>query len=295
MQRLYTDSRHRVWYLFTLSHLSLLRCLMTFQRIILTHGGAGADPQHADGTLVAAQGGMELLEQGQSALHAAVHAVRCLEDDPRFNAGTGSRLRADGTTMQMDASCMTSDGAFGAVSCVEGVCNPIDIAQAVLLHSPHILIAGAGATQFARAQNLSLRLLADNEANDNTASDQTPACDTVGAVVFDGESFASALSSGGLTGSAIGRVGDVPLPGCGLHCGPAGAVACTGDGEFIALQMLAREVYGWLEQNQSPEQAVKRALTLFAEGVDVGLIVTTRSAYAAACSDGMPWSYVTAP
>ena len=269
---------------------------MAFKRIIMTHGGAGADPQHADGTLAAAKGGMELMVQGQSALHAAVHAVRCLEDDPRFNAGTGSRLRADGTTMQMDAACMTSDGSFGAVSCVEGICNPIDIAQAVLLHSPHILIAGAGATQFARAQNLSLRLLSDKEADkeysDKTASPQTPACDTVGAVVFDGESFASALSSGGLTGSAIGRVGDVPLPGCGLHCGPAGAVACTGDGEFIALRMLAREVYGWLEQKQPPELAVERALTLFAAGVDVGLIVTTRSAYAAGCRDGMPWSYV---
>jgi beta-aspartyl-peptidase (threonine type) len=265
---------------------------MKFQRIILTHGGAGADPQHTDGTLAAAQGGMALMKQGQSALHAAVHAVRCLEDDPRFNAGTGSRLRADGTTMQMDASCMTSDGAFGAVGCVAGFCNPIDIAQEVLLNSPHVLIAGKGAAQFAQERKLSLRLMGDEDA-DTEASSQTPACDTVGAVVFDGESFAAALSSGGLTGSAIGRVGDVPLPGCGLHCGPAGAVACTGDGEFIALRMLAREVYGWLEQNQSPEQAVKRALTLFAEDIDVGLIVTTDSAYAADCNDGMPWSFVT--
>jgi beta-aspartyl-peptidase (threonine type) len=238
---------------------------------------------------------MELMVKGQSALHAAVHAVRCLEDDPRFNAGTGSRLRADGRTMQMDASCMTSDGAFGAVTCVEGVCNPIDIAHAVLLHSPNILIAGEGATQFAREQNLRLRLLADQEDHGKTAGSQTPACDTVGAIAFDGQSFAAALSSGGLTGSAIGRVGDVPLPGCGLHCGPAGAVACTGDGEFIALEMLAREVYGWLEQKLPPDQAVKKALTLFAEGVDIGLIVTTGSDYAATCRMGMPWSYLTEP
>jgi isoaspartyl peptidase/L-asparaginase-like protein (Ntn-hydrolase superfamily) len=270
---------------------------MAFKRIILTHGGAGADPQHADGTLAAATVGMEFLQQGQSALNAAVRAVRCLEDDPRFNAGTGSRLRADGVTMQMDAACMTSDGAFGAVSGVDGVANPIDIAQAVLLHSPHILITAEGATQFARKQRLDLRPLPDRDANHEdspgTASHQTPACDTVGAITFDGESFASALSSGGLAGSAIGRVGDVPLPGCGLHCGPAGAVACTGDGEFIALRMLAREVYGWLEQNQAPDQVVKRALTLFAKDVDVGLIVTTGSAYAAACRNRMPWSYVT--
>lgn len=269
---------------------------MAFQRIILTHGGAGADPLHADGTQAAADSSMELLLQGQSALDAAVHAVRRLEDDPRFNAGTGSARRADGATLQMDASCMTSDGAFGAVSCVEGICNPIAIAEAVLLHSPHILIVAEGATEFARAQNLELRLLRDKDTNKDgsrgPASRQTPACDTVGAIVFDGELFASALSSGGLTGSAIGRVGDVPLPGCGLHCGPAGAVACTGDGEFIALRMLAREVYGWLEQNQSPDQVLERALTLFADDVDVGLIVTTRSGYAAGSRSGMPWSYV---
>lgn len=274
----------------------LLRLEMTFQRVILTHGGAGADPQHDDGTLAAANGGMELMVKGESALNAAVHAVRCLEDDPRFNAGTGSRLRADGATVQMDASCMVSDGAFGAVSCVEGICNPIDIAQQVLLHSPHILIAGEGATQFARQQNLSLRLLPDQQgqqANGNTATGQMPACDTVGAAVFDGESFAVALSSGGVTGSVIGRVGDVPLPGCGLHCGPAGAVACTGDGEFIALKILAREVYGWLEQKLPPDQAVKRALTLFEDSVDIGLIVTTSSDYAGGCRDGMPWSYLT--
>ena len=190
----------------------------------------------------------------------------------------------------MDASCMLSDGAFGAVTCVEGIRNPIDIAHAVLLHSPHILIAGEGVKQFAREQNLTLRLL---EEPDKTVSSQTPACDTVGAVAFDGDLFACALSSGGLSGSAIGRVGDVPLPGCGLHCGPFGAVACTGDGEFIALRILAREVYGWLEQKMHPEDAVQKALMLFEEGVDIGLLVSTSSDCAAGSRNGMPWSYLT--
>ncbi|MDH3673642.1 MAG: isoaspartyl peptidase/L-asparaginase, partial [Gammaproteobacteria bacterium] len=223
---------------------------------------------------------------------ASVHAVRRLEDDPRFNAGTGSRLRSDGLTIQMDASCMVSDGAFGAVTGVEGIRNPIDIAHAVLLYSPHILIAGEGATQFARENNLALRSLEPaNESEEDTAS-QTPGCDTVGAVAFDGESFAAALSSGGVSESAIGRVGDVPLPGCGLYCGPAGAVACTGDGEFIALKILAREVYGWLEKNVPPRDAVQRALSLFDDGVDIGLIVATSTAFAADARDGMPWSYL---
>lgn len=266
---------------------------MSFQRVILTHGGAGVDRKHADGTLAAAKAGMELMVNGQSALDASVRAVRCLEDDPRFNAGTGSRLRADGRTVQMDASCMVSDGAFGAVTCVEGIRNPIDIAHAVLLHSPHILIAGEGATRFAREHNLAMRLLEDADERQKDADGQTPACDTVGAVAFDGESFAAALSSGGLSGSAIGRVGDVPLPGCGLYCGSAGTVACTGDGEFIALKILAKEVYGWLEHQMPPDDAVQKALTLFDDGVDIGLIVSTRSDFAAGARNGMPWSYLT--
>jgi isoaspartyl peptidase/L-asparaginase-like protein (Ntn-hydrolase superfamily) len=88
-------------------------------------------------------------------------------------------------------------------------------------------------------------------------------------------------------------VGDVPLPGCGLYCGPAGAVACTGDGEFIALKLLAREVYGWLEQQMPPTDAVRNALALFEDGVDIGLIVSTSSGYAADANAGMPWSYLT--
>jgi beta-aspartyl-peptidase (threonine type) len=261
---------------------------VSFQRVILTHGGAGVDPKHADGTLAAAKGGMELMVNGQSALDASVHAVRCLEDDPRFNAGTGSRLRADGRTVQMDASCMVSDGAFGAVTCVEGIRNPIDIAHAVLLHSPHILIACEGATRFAQEHNLAVRLPEDADARHKHADGQTPACDTVGAVAFDGESFAAALSSGGLSGSAIGRVGDVPLPGCGVYCGSAGAVACTGDGEFIALKILAREVYGWLEHQMPPDEAVQKALMLFDDGVDIGLIIATSSDCAAAARRGSP-------
>lgn len=268
---------------------------MSFERVILTHGGAGVDSKHADGTLAAANVGMELMVNGQSALDASVHAVRCLEDDPRFNAGTGSRLRADGRTVQMDASCMASDGAFGGVTSVEGICNPIDIAHAVLLYSPHILIAGGGATRFAREHNLAMRSLDDAVVQKKDADIQPPACDTVGAVAFDGESFAAALSSGGLSGSAIGRVGDVPLPGCGAYCGPAGAVACTGDGEFIALKILAREVYGWLEQQMPPKDAVQKALTLFEDGVDIGLIVLTSTSCAADARNGMPWSCLTEP
>ncbi len=198
---------------------------------------------------------MDLMRNGKSALNAVVHAVRYLEDDPRFNAGIGSQVRADGRTVQLDASCMMSDGKFGAVACVEGIQNPVDLAQGVLLHSPHILIVGEGARIFAEEQNIPVMHLSGPDEGKAQKNDGPPSCDTVGAVAFDGTTFAAALSSGGLEKAAIGRVGDVPLPGCGLFCGPVGAVACTGDGEFIALKILAKEVYGWLEKNMQSNRS----------------------------------------
>lgn len=265
-----------------------------FGRAILTHGGSASNPDYSDGPLSAAQAGMALMSSGKTALDSVVQAVSMLEDDPRFNAGTGSKLRADNRTIQMDASCMSSDGQFGAVTCVENVKNPIQIAQAVLLHSEHILFAGAGALQFAQAHNINTQPLSDS-ASTNDQFENTPSCDTVGAVAFDGTMFAAALSSGGLTKAAIGRVGDVPLPGCGLYCGPLGAIACTGDGEFIALKILAREVYGWLEQDLSPQDAVQKALKLFDDCVDIGLIILTQSQFASGARNGMAWAQSTTP
>ncbi len=279
-----------------------LRKNLSFGRAILTHGGAGSNPDHADGPLSAAQAGMAIMAEGQSALDAVVHAVSLLEDDRRFNAGTGSQRRADQKTIQMDASCMFSDGQFGAVACVEDVKNPIHIAQGVLRLSDHILIAGDGARQFAQANNITIHALnniivsknqTDSDQHDTDLSDRTPSCDTVGAVAFDGTMFAAALSSGGLANAAIGRVGDVPLPGCGLYCGPLGAIACTGDGEFIALKMLAREVYRWSEQRMNPQDAVKKALALFDNSVDVGLIMLTKDGFASGSRNGMAWSQLT--
>jgi beta-aspartyl-peptidase (threonine type) len=263
-----------------------------FRCAILTHGGAGSNPDDSDGPLSAAQAGMALMMKEQSALDAVVCAVSILEDDPRFNAGTGSTRRADNQTIQMDASCMSSDGQFGAVTCVEAIKNPITIAQGVLLHSNHILIAGDGARLFAQAHNIITQPLKNCVAS-NDQYGSAPSCDTVGAVAFDGTMFAAALSSGGLTNAAIGRVGDVPLPGCGLYCGPLGSIACTGDGEFIALKILAREVYGWLEQRMNPQDALKKALMLFDNTVDIGLIILTKSGFASGARNGMAWSQLT--
>ncbi|MDH5718232.1 MAG: isoaspartyl peptidase/L-asparaginase [Spirochaetia bacterium] len=263
-----------------------------FKRAIVTHGGAGSNVADSDRAAFAAAAGMSLMNENGSALDAVVEAVRNLEDDHRFNAGLGSRLRADGKTIQMDASCMTSDGKFGAVACVEHLQNPILVAKEVLFETAVILITGYGVHLFAQEHALELQTLP--QATLTTKKNyETPSCDTVGAVAFDGKIYAAALSTGGLSGAPIGRVGDVPLPGCGLFCGPMGAIACTGDGESIALKLLARQVYSRLEDNMNADVAANEALSLFDDTVDIGIIVLGHTGFSARARNGMAWSHAT--
>lgn len=119
----------------------------------IAHGGVGSPPDRSDGCRRAVDAAIAVLEAGGDPASAAAAGVVVLEDDPRFNAGTGSRVRIDGRTVQMDASIMDSTGRFAAVAAVENVKNPVKVARAVL-DTPHLLLAGDGATRFARTLGL---------------------------------------------------------------------------------------------------------------------------------------------
>src|SRR4051794_10470721 len=106
----------------------------------IAHGGVGTSSEASDGCRRAVDAALALLARGVDPLEAAVAAVVVLEDDPRFNAGTGSIVRLDGS-VQMDASVMDSEGRFGAVATIERVKNPVTVARAVL-ETPHLLLAG---------------------------------------------------------------------------------------------------------------------------------------------------------
>lgn len=283
-------------------------------KTVVCHGGSASDPTNGDGPARACVEGIEVLAARGSVLDAAVAATRWLEDDERFNAGTGSNLRLDGRSIQMDASCTTSCGDFGAVAAIERVKNPIDVARRVLA-TPHILLAGDGATAFARRcgleafdpttagaqERLRAVVSAAGPLGEWTRADLERAWnfdlplrealggDTVGSVAWDGTSFAAASSSGGTTTVLRGRVGDVPLPGCGLYAGESGAVAVTGDGEDIARALLAYRAHVELERGGSPEQTVAWALNELADSVDVGIIVVDRSGFAGGARHGMAW------
>ena len=130
---------------------------------IAIHGGAGtmdratmsaaqrAEYEAALGTALDA--GAKVLAEGGSALDAVEAAVVVLEDDPHFNAGRGAVFTYNGTN-ELDASIM--DGrtrAAGAATGLTHVKNPVRLARAVMEHSPHVFLSGAGAEEFARGQD----------------------------------------------------------------------------------------------------------------------------------------------
>ncbi len=229
---------------------------------IICHGGAGKiiDKQaYALGLSTAIEGAYRLLRQGASAIEAVLKAVVLLEDNPVFNAGTGSSLTIDGIA-EMDAAIMTQSGRFGAVSCIRGVKNPILIAEKVMTETDHLILTGEGAQTFARKMGfqeydcITETARARLEAVKQQGSPYFPKINralgivqekmgTVGAVAIDRNGhLAVATSSGGIVARLTGRVGDSSIPGAGTYANPSGAVSCTGHGEEIIKLFLAREI-----------------------------------------------------
>jgi L-asparaginase/beta-aspartyl-peptidase (threonine type) len=98
---------------------------------IVVHGGAESPRDHDDGCRHAARRAVEELGISADALEAAIAAVVAMEDDGRFNAGSGAVSCLDGATVEMDAAIMDTRGRLGAVACVQGVKNPVLLARTV--------------------------------------------------------------------------------------------------------------------------------------------------------------------
>lgn len=224
---------------------------------IAVHGGAGTilrenltedrRRDHEAGLSEALEAGAKLLAEGGSALDAVAAAVVLLEDNPLFNAGRGATFTFEGR-IELDAAIMDGrDRAAGAVAAVTTVRNPLLLARAVMEHSPHVLLAGAGAEQFAREQGFEpvdaswfetperRRQLDEFRSRQSGWFDSSVKYGTVGAVARDRHGHvAAATSTGGLTGKRWGRIGDSPLIGAGTYADDrACAVSATGAGEYF--------------------------------------------------------------
>ncbi len=242
---------------------------------IILHGGAkdippGLEQVHRDGCLLAIAVGQTILEAGGSAIDAVEMAMRALEDDPTFNAGYGAVLNARGE-VELDAAIM--DGAtldVGGVAAVRTLRHPISVAASMLPEKP-VLLVGDGAECFARDHDAEVCDPKDLVVE----SPGDPGCDTVGCVALDRHgNVAAGTSTGGMTGCHPGRVGDSPLPGCGLYADNAvGGVSLSGEGESLIRTTLAAHLMHSLEA-MPPGPAIAAALTRLGRvGGEAGMIV----------------------
>ncbi len=277
---------------------------------IIVHGGAGnITPDRIEGaqagckeaTLV----GWRILLAGGSALDAVEAAVRSLEDNPMFNAGTGACLTSEGN-IELDAGIMEGHTLqIGAVACVELIKNPISLARKVM-QSPHVLLVGKGAQEFAQEQGISLctfedlvterqyRIWLENKAQATSESEgelrhyrrevgsvqaREGKHGTVGAVAIDMAGvMAAATSTGGFSNKYPGRVGDSPLVGSGFYADENAAISCTGHGEDFIRLLISRRAADFVARGKTAREAAEAAIALLgakATGTG-GLIVVDR-------------------
>lgn len=263
------------------------------------HGGAGTlerenmtpekNAAYRRALQEALDAGAAALKAGGSALDAVTEVVTRLEKDPRFNAGRGAVYTWDGTH-ELDASIM--DGrtrAAGAVAGVTTVKSPILLARKVMEDSPHVMLAGTGAEQFAKEKGLELvpnsyfntpeRL----EALRRLKQDKLSALDvdfkfgTVGAVALDAHgNLAAGTSTGGMTGKRWSRIGDAPIIGAGTYAeNGVCAVSGTGWGEYFIRVGVARTICARMAmRGESAQDAADATLADVAKlGGDGGVIV----------------------
>lgn len=286
---------------------------------VVVHGGAGSPAQFSDGCKKACEVAFHLLEKGEDSLNVVTEAARILEDDGRFNAGSGSALRLDGKTIEMDASVMDSKGNVGVVMAIRNVKNPVLIARAVI-DTPHVALSGEGATSFARRKGFEpfysvsqyalerykmLRQLIkhgeltkisllwegyDIESlwNFDNVSYKEIFCDTIGAVAIDKNGvFAVANSTGGFSPMLLGRVGDSAMIGCGFYAGPSGAVAATGAGEEIIRRMFAKTVYDMMSNGEDIKKACRKGIDMFPPEIKIGVIAISKKGFSVVANTEM--------
>ena len=276
---------------------------------LVMHGGAGvierkamtpeSDASYRAGMRQAAEAAEAILDHGGSAMDAVEAAIRLLEDNPLFNAGKGAVFTYDGK-VELDAAIMDgSNMKAGSVAGVRTVRHPISLARAVMEHSPHVMLAGAGADAFAVTQGLEIvpqsyffterrwqsliKQLQKEHAPipprpegappppEKPIAEFEPAeahkYGTVGVVALDRNgNIAAGTSTGGTQAKRWDRIGDSPIIGAGTYASNQScAVSATGDGEYFIRLTVARTIcalvqYKGMALQAAADQVVQRDL-----------------------------------
>lgn len=277
---------------------------------LVLHGGAGvierssmtpeAEANYRAGIKEALDAAAGVLDKGGSSLDAVEAAIKLLEDNPLFNAGRGAVFAADGTN-QLDAAIMDGETMrAGSVADVQRTRHPISLARAVMEQSPHVMLIGSGADDFAahvhleqvppsfffterRWQELVHQLEKDGSpiplrpegapappAKPIAALEKGDAhkYGTVGIVALDRRgNIAAGTSTGGTTAKRWNRVGDSPIIGAGTYASNQScAVSATGTGEYFIRLTVARTIcalvqYKGMSLQEAADQVVQKDLS----------------------------------
>jgi N4-(beta-N-acetylglucosaminyl)-L-asparaginase len=216
--------------------------------------------------------GLDILETGGSALDAVEQGVRVVEGDPKVTTvGYGGMPDRDGH-VTLDACIMDHELNCGSVCFLEDIKHPISVARRVMEKTPHVMLAGEGALQFALDQGFPREDLLTEHARkrwEQWKKDENyqPQInienhDTIGMLALDSRgNLAGACTTSGVAFKLRGRVGDSPVIGAGLYCdGEVGAAVATGLGELVLKTLGAFLIVELMRQGASPQEACQEGI-----------------------------------
>lgn len=251
--------------------------------VLVAHSGAGDYSKMSPETVEARRAGMiramragyAILARGGTSLDAVEASIRVMEDSGLYDAGRGAYYTKDGIP-EMDAAIM--DGRTlqaGSVAALQHIANPIHLARLVMEKTPHVMLVGEGAEEFARVQGIDLvspyYFYSDREwkrfQDAEQKHKQGEGHGTVGVVALDqAGNLAAGTSTGGTVLKMPGRVGDSPIIGAGTYANNATcAISATGVGEYfmrnvVAYDICARMRYLHLPLEQAASEVVLKEL-----------------------------------
>ncbi|MEZ4799183.1 MAG: N(4)-(beta-N-acetylglucosaminyl)-L-asparaginase [Flavobacteriales bacterium] len=212
------------------------------------------------------------LKNGGNATDMAEEGVKVIEADfSNLSVGLGGLPDREGHTT-LDACIMNSIGQAGSVSFLEKIKHPVTVARMVMERTPHVMLVGEGAQQFALSQGMKLDEFQSEEAQKAykewlIKSEYKPIInienhDTIGMLTMDGNGDnAGSCTTSGLAYKIRGRVGDSPIIGAGLYVdNEVGGATGTGLGETVLRSCSAFLIVELMRQGASPQEACEEAI-----------------------------------
>lgn len=215
----------------------------------------------------------EILINNGRALDAVEAGVKIPEGDPNERSvGYGGRPDRDGR-VTLDSCIMDEFSNIGSVACLEHIKHPVSVARVVMEKTPHVMLVGDGALQFALSEGFTKENLLVEESEKEwkewlKTSQYKPIAnienhDTIGMIALDSSgNLSGACTTSGMAFKMHGRVGDSPIIGAGLYVdNEIGAATATGHGEEVIRIAGCHLVVELMRQGKSPQKACEEAVS----------------------------------